>query len=105
MLHYFKIQILDPDYTVYNGYWIEDNSGVGSLYAIAGDAGTKDMVQVCEVACNADSQCAVFDLDSLETCNFYASDALSQLTVHIDTTNTCVTYNAYVKSNSYSING
>lgn len=100
--YYYKIKIIDPDYTVYNGYFID---GAGSLYNLVADAGTKDLVQVCQVACNADPQCAVFDLDSLETCNFYASDSLSQLSVHTDTTNTGITYNAYVKSNSYTING
>ena len=62
-------------------------------------------MQVCQVACNADSQCAVYDVASDGSCNLYGSDALSLLSVYTDTPNTGITYNAYVKSNSYTING
>ena len=71
---------------------------------MSADAGTKDLVQVCQVACDADSQCAVYDVASDRSCSFYTSDAISQLVLYngVDPT---LTYNAYVKSNSYTING
>ena len=65
------------------------------------DLGMIDIVQVCQVACNADSACGVFDVAVDDRmCSFYKSDEVSQLIV-----NTKFTYNAYVKSNSYTLNG
>lgn len=105
--YYYKINISDPNYTVYNGYFIDDSSAntPTSIYTIILDTGTKDFVQVCQVACNADSQCAVYEVSSDGTCNLFASDAISQIVVYTNTANTGITYNTYVKSNSYTING
>ena len=65
------------------------------------DLGTKDIVEICQVACNADSECGVFDIAVDDRiCSFYKSDEVSQLIV-----NTKLAYNAYVKSNSYTLNG
>ena len=84
---------------LYSGVTIDTTNVGTSLYVLVYDAGTKDPVQLCETACNADSQCGAFDYvnDGGYVCQFYTSDATEFVT--------STGYNTYVKSNTYTING
>lgn len=84
-----KINNQDGSYKSMVGY---SASGGTILYSLVFDNAETNPIDAAKMACNTDLTCALFDYTIIDgICTFYASDAVSGITINSD-------YETYIKS-------
>lgn len=84
-----EINNQDGSYKSMVGY---SANGGTILYSLVFDNAETNPIDAAKMACNADLTCALFDYTIIDgICTFYASDAVSGITINSD-------YETYIKS-------